>query len=136
MACGIFYSFRNGCPTAPRVDRRITKRWQRNSELIERRATEYARSKGYSFVTCGHTHLPLVSEIDGVRYLNSGTWIEPPPCPFVAVKGSDVRLEWWPLPGVEAPPEIESLRELPSPPVLRLIASRQKGCGNRQAAYY
>jgi hypothetical protein len=31
-----------------------------------------------------------------VFYLNSGTWIESPPCPFVAVKGQTVDLEYWP----------------------------------------
>ena len=29
-------------------------------------------------------------------YVNSGTWTEFPPCPFVAVKGDAVRLEYWP----------------------------------------
>ncbi len=44
---------------AARWIRRISKRWQRNSQLIERRAIEYARSRGFRYVTCGHTHLPL-----------------------------------------------------------------------------
>src|SRR5215469_11368083 len=97
IACGIFYYIQKGMPhRAARWVRRISKRWQRNSELIERRAIEYARSQGYRYVTCGHTHLPLESEEGGVRYINSGTWIESPPCPFVAVKGADIRLEWWP----------------------------------------
>src|SRR5512135_781402 len=103
---------------AARWIRRISKRWQRNSQLIGRRAAEYAKSKGYPCVTCGHTHLPLVSEVDGVHYINSGTWTEFPPCPFVAVKGADVRLGWWPLPGIEAPPAIETLREVPPLPAL------------------
>ena len=30
-------------------------------------------------------------------YVNSGTWTEAPPCPFVVVSGSEVRLEHWPL---------------------------------------
>ena len=42
-------------------------------------AIEYARSKGCNAVTCGHTHLPLEAEVDGVRYVNSGTWTEHPP---------------------------------------------------------
>jgi UDP-2,3-diacylglucosamine pyrophosphatase LpxH len=119
IGCGIFYFIQKWMPhRAARWIRRITKRWQRNSQLIERRATEYARSKGYSFVTCGHTHLPLASEVGGVRYFNSGTWIEPPPCPFVAVKGADVHLEWWPMPGAEAPPAVETVHEAPPLPAL------------------
>ena len=53
-------------------------------------------------MTCGHTHLPLVAEHDGVLYINSGTWIEAPPCPFVVVQGNQVRLEHWPLPQLAA----------------------------------
>ena len=98
IACGIFYYIQKYMPhRAARWVRRISKRWQRNSELVERRAIEYARSKGFRYVTCGHTHLPLVSESDGILYLNSGTWSDFPPCPFVVVQGSEVRLEGWPM---------------------------------------
>ena len=102
ISCGIFYYIQKWMPhRAARWIRRITKRWQRNSELIERRASEYAKSKGFSYVTCGHTHLPLSSVVDGVHYLNSGSWMEAPPCPFVSVRRGDVRLEFWPLPEVQ-----------------------------------
>src|SRR5258708_331426 len=85
LGSGIFYYIQEWMPhRASRWIRRISKRWQRNSQLIEQRATDYARGKGCHFVTCGHTHLPLTAEIDGVRYLNSGTWTEHAPCPFVA----------------------------------------------------
>jgi UDP-2,3-diacylglucosamine pyrophosphatase LpxH len=120
IACDVFYYIQKWMPhRAARWVRRISKRWQRNSELIERRATEYARSHGYRYVTCGHTHLTLVSEVDGVRYINSGTWIEHPPCPFVVVKGAEVRLEWWPLPAVEGTePEHEAVEAaVPAPPL-------------------
>jgi UDP-2,3-diacylglucosamine pyrophosphatase LpxH len=103
VSCGLFYYIQKWMPhRASRWVRRITKRFQRNSQLVERRAVEYAKGRGFSFVTCGHTHLPLQSDVDGVRYINSGTWIEHPPCPFVSVRGGDVRLEFWPRAGVEA----------------------------------
>jgi UDP-2,3-diacylglucosamine pyrophosphatase LpxH len=117
LGCGIFYYIQKWMPhRASRWIRRISKRWQRNSQLIERRATEYAASKGYRFVTCGHTHLPLTAEVEGVRYFNSGTWTEHPPCPFVSVKDSEVRLEWWPLPDVEpaSPGEESAARKPPA----------------------
>jgi UDP-2,3-diacylglucosamine pyrophosphatase LpxH len=99
VACGIFYYIQKWMPhRAARWIRRISKRWQRNSELIERRALEYARDRGFRFVTCGHTHLPLSVRHDSVLYINTGTWIESPPCPYVAVQGSEVRLEYWPHP--------------------------------------
>jgi UDP-2,3-diacylglucosamine pyrophosphatase LpxH len=98
IACGLFYYIQKYMPhRAARWIRRITKRFQRNSQLIARRASEYAASRGYRFVTCGHTHLAIEAENDGVRYVNSGTWIEAPPCPFVVVQGRTVRLEFWPL---------------------------------------
>ncbi len=101
IACGMFYFIQKWMPhRAARWIRRITKRFQRNSQVIERRASEYAASRGFRFVTCGHTHLPLTSEHDGVLYVNSGTWTEAPPCPFVVVQGNQVRLEHWPLPEV------------------------------------
>ncbi len=97
IACGLYFVIQKWMPhRASRWIRRISKRWQRNSQLIEQRSTDYARGKGFRFVTCGHTHLPLTSEVDGVHYLNSGTWTEHPPCPFVTVSGRDVRLEFWP----------------------------------------
>src|SRR3954468_23345228 len=113
-ACAIFYFIQKWMPhRAARWIRRITKRFQRNSQLIERRASEYARNRGYRYVTCGHTHLPLVAHHDGVTYINSGTWTEAPPCPFVVVQGDEVRLEEWPQAQAEAAQEADepSLRE-------------------------
>src|SRR4051794_33701235 len=44
VACWAFYYIQKWMPhRAARWVRRISKRWQRNSQLIERRATEYAR---------------------------------------------------------------------------------------------
>jgi UDP-2,3-diacylglucosamine pyrophosphatase LpxH len=101
LACGLFYFIQKWMPhRAARYIRRITKQWQRNSELIEHRAVEYARARGFRFVTCGHTHFPLTADHGEVLYLNSGTWTDFPPCPYVAVKGDRVRLEYWP-PGRE-----------------------------------
>jgi UDP-2,3-diacylglucosamine pyrophosphatase LpxH len=110
IACGVFYYIQKWMPhRAARWIRRISKRWQRNSELIERRAVEYARGRGFRFVTCGHTHLPLVSWHGDLLYINSGTWTEFAPCPFVAVVGNEVRLEYWPL--VDAEKEHDATRQ-------------------------
>jgi UDP-2,3-diacylglucosamine pyrophosphatase LpxH len=100
LASGVFYLIQKWMPhRAARFIRRISKRWQRNSQLVRERAVEYARSRGFHYVTCGHTHLALVVQDGDVLYINSGTWTELPPCPFVAVEGSDVRLEFWPMAG-------------------------------------
>ncbi len=79
IACGIFYYIQKWMPhRSARWIRRISKRWQRNSQLIERRAVAYAHGRGFRFVTCGHTHFPLISQDNGVFYVNSGTWTERP----------------------------------------------------------
>ena len=105
LGCGLFYSIQKWAPhRAARWIRRISKKWQRNSQLVQRGAVEYARGRGYRHVTCGHTHLPLTVEDQGVLYLNSGTWTEHPPCPFVAVRGGDVRLETWPPAAADVTP--------------------------------
>ena len=98
IGCGTFFYIQKWAPhNASRWIRRVSKRFQRNSRLVLQGAVEYARSKGCRHVTCGHTHLPLAAEVDGVRYFNTGTWTEHPPCPFLAVRGGEVRLQTWPI---------------------------------------
>ena len=103
VACAIFYWIQRVFPfNASRWIRRVTKKWQRNSEIVQEQALLYARLKKVPNVTCGHTHLALTAESHGVRYFNSGTWIESPPCPFVAVRGAEIELRTWPLAAVGA----------------------------------
>jgi UDP-2,3-diacylglucosamine pyrophosphatase LpxH len=122
VACGIFYYIQKYMPhRAARWIRRISKRWQRNSQLVERRAVEYARTHGFSYVTCGHTHYALSVEHDGIFYANTGSWTDFPPCPFLAVQGPEIRLCHWPLAGSEAEPGESALpqgeTELAPPPL-------------------
>jgi UDP-2,3-diacylglucosamine pyrophosphatase LpxH len=106
IACRGFYYVQKLMPhRAARWIRRISKKWQRNSQLIERRAVDYARSRGFRYVTCGHTHLAMASQHDEILYINSGTWTESPPCAFVAVVGAEVRLMYWPMAATENPDE-------------------------------
>lgn len=41
-------------------------------------AVEYAREQGFEAVTCGHTHYVEDVTVDGVRYINTGSWTEEP----------------------------------------------------------
>ena len=119
VACGVFYWIQKWAPhKTARWIRRNTKRFQRNSQLVQGRAIDYARSKGYRYVTCGHTHLTLTAEVDGVHYFNTGTWIEPPPCPFLAVVGDEVRLKAFPLVGFNPISEPAEKSETPAEPSL------------------
>lgn len=98
VGCGLYYWIQKFAPqNASRWVRRTSKKWQRNSQLIRDRAIDYAVHRDCRHVTCGHTHLALEAQARGVTYINSGTWTEHPPCPFVAVRGDKVWLAHWPL---------------------------------------
>ncbi|WP_435015303.1 UDP-2,3-diacylglucosamine diphosphatase [Tundrisphaera sp. TA3] len=122
IACGLFYWIQRWFPhRAARWIRRTTKKWQRNGPQVQDGAIEYARSLGCQAVTCGHTHSPLVAEKDGILYVNSGTWIESSPCPFVSVKDGEVLLRTWPPAGVPLPAGREDAdEEEPGPPRKRI----------------
>jgi UDP-2,3-diacylglucosamine pyrophosphatase LpxH len=98
IACGVFYYIQKWAPhQTARAIRRVSKEWQRSSDLIREGAVAYAASRGCSHVACGHTHLPMIEEAGGMLYANSGTWTEHPPCPFLSIAGDEIRLEYWPI---------------------------------------
>ncbi len=43
---------------------------------FEEKLTELARSRDCDGVICGHIHQPAIRDIDGIRYMNSGDWVE------------------------------------------------------------
>jgi UDP-2,3-diacylglucosamine pyrophosphatase LpxH len=43
---------------------------------FEEKLTELARSRSCDGVICGHIHHPAIREIDGIKYMNSGDWVE------------------------------------------------------------
>lgn len=47
-----------------------------NASDFDRMLTDMARTKGCQGVICGHIHRPEDRIIDGIRYLNSGDWVE------------------------------------------------------------
>jgi UDP-2,3-diacylglucosamine pyrophosphatase LpxH len=102
VACGLFQCIQKWAPHhTARYIRQVSKQWQRSSLLIRDGAVAYAESKGCRYVACGHTHLPVIEEVRGVVYANSGTWTELPPCPFLSISRDDVRLEYWPSASAE-----------------------------------
>jgi UDP-2,3-diacylglucosamine pyrophosphatase LpxH len=54
-------------------------------------AVEYAKENGYRAVTCGHTHFAEDTVVDGVRYVNTGSWTEQPVY-ALAIDGSRMEL--------------------------------------------
>lgn len=43
---------------------------------FEEKLTELARSRNCDGIICGHIHHPAIREIDGIKYMNSGDWVE------------------------------------------------------------
>ncbi|HTF80564.1 MAG TPA: UDP-2,3-diacylglucosamine diphosphatase [Cytophagales bacterium] len=42
----------------------------------ETKLSQLAKEKGCYGVICGHIHCPEIREVDGIKYLNSGDWVE------------------------------------------------------------
>jgi len=71
---------------------RLNTRWLRLADKVEHGALVYAAHHDASIVFCGHTHIPMSSERDGIRYFNSGSWIGEQ-CTYVAVGESGIEIQ-------------------------------------------
>ncbi|RJQ27109.1 hypothetical protein C4577_02190 [Candidatus Parcubacteria bacterium] len=60
-------------------------------KFVEQQATKYALEKGCNGVITGHTHYHEDREINGVRFINCGSWVETP-CHYVKIS-SEVMLK-------------------------------------------
>ena len=43
---------------------------------FERNLAKYCKSRGYDGVVCGHIHTPEIKDVNGIRYMNDGDWVE------------------------------------------------------------
>jgi len=64
-----YYSF------SQEIKDKVKKAVAKTSDF-DRMLTDMARTKGCQGVICGHIHRPEDRMIDGIRYLNSGDWVE------------------------------------------------------------
>jgi UDP-2,3-diacylglucosamine pyrophosphatase LpxH len=48
------------------------------TQAVSRSAVHFAAQNGYAAITCGHTHFPEETVVDGIRYINTGAWTEEP----------------------------------------------------------
>jgi UDP-2,3-diacylglucosamine pyrophosphatase LpxH len=54
---------------------RLNTSWLRLSPKVASGALAYAKLRGADRILCGHTHLPMHAERDGISYHNAGCWI-------------------------------------------------------------
>jgi len=65
--------------------------WKRNSLEVAKGALRFARSMKVDYVFCGHTHIINTAEDYGIKYYNTGSWIEKP-SGFITITGGEVKL--------------------------------------------
>jgi UDP-2,3-diacylglucosamine pyrophosphatase LpxH len=66
--------------------------WLRLSDEVASGAIKYAKTRGANYVFCGHTHLARKLELSGIKYWNSGCWVESP-SHLITLKGEQVVLK-------------------------------------------
>jgi UDP-2,3-diacylglucosamine pyrophosphatase LpxH len=86
-------------------------------EFVKRQSVRYARSQGCQGIIAGHTHFADDEWIEGIHYLNTGSWVDHP-CTYVIVNGEDAELCLWDDGTLKPRREKEAL-----PGVTRLTAS-------------
>jgi UDP-2,3-diacylglucosamine pyrophosphatase LpxH len=67
-----------GKPVARFIDR-LNTRWLRMSEKVASGALFHARTRRASRIFCGHTHVAMRAEQNGVAYYNTGAWVDEQP---------------------------------------------------------
>jgi len=55
---------------------RLNTRWLRLSAQVAQGALSYAKQGRAERIFCGHTHVPLCEQRDGVEYYNCGAWVD------------------------------------------------------------
>src|SRR5947208_630046 len=70
---------------------RLNTRWLRLSAQVARGALSYAKQGKAERIFCGHTHVPMRQEFDGVEYYNSGAWVDMH-CTYVTVSQHGVAI--------------------------------------------
>lgn len=71
--------------------KRRAKLLTRNSEAVRFGAVEFAKKHGINAIFCGHTHMALLTESDGIIYGNDGTWQSDDPH-FIGVNHENIQL--------------------------------------------
>jgi UDP-2,3-diacylglucosamine pyrophosphatase LpxH len=70
---------------------RLNTRWLRLSAQVAQGALSHAKQGKAERIFCGHTHVPLALEQDGVEYYNSGAWVDLR-CTYITVSLEGVKI--------------------------------------------
>jgi UDP-2,3-diacylglucosamine pyrophosphatase LpxH len=70
---------------------RLNTRWLRLCTKVSSGAISYARQGGIDRMFCGHTHVAMHLEQDGIEYYNTGAWINPT-ATYIAVGSEGVHI--------------------------------------------
>jgi UDP-2,3-diacylglucosamine pyrophosphatase LpxH len=70
---------------------RIHIRWLRLTQKVAAGAHAHARFHQADRIFCGHTHVPLSQERDGIEYYNSGSWTDSRPT-YITVDAEGVQI--------------------------------------------
>ena len=65
--------------------------WKRNVLEVARGALRLGQAQGADYVFCGHTHIIDTDETNGVKYFNTGSWVDHP-SGFITISGDQVKL--------------------------------------------
>ncbi len=78
----MLHDFRMKLGARPVHVAQYAKRWRRFYAYLRKsvmlNAVNYAAENGFKAVTCGHTHYAEEQFVNGIRYINTGTWTERP----------------------------------------------------------
>jgi UDP-2,3-diacylglucosamine pyrophosphatase LpxH len=70
---------------------RLHIRWLRLTEKVAAGATAHARFHQAERIFCGHTHIALHQERDGISYYNSGSWTDSRPT-YITIDAQGVQI--------------------------------------------
>jgi len=59
---------------------------------MARRAINYAKLRNIDYIFCGHTHKDNYFESRGVKYYNSGSWVDFPSS-YIIIKGRNIEIK-------------------------------------------
>jgi hypothetical protein len=102
----------------------LNTRWLRLSGKVAAGALTYGTQHGVDCIFCGHTHVAMQAERNGIRYYNSGSWIDGSRCTYITVGRDGVGVRTFAPEGFSArPQEAEQIAPEPEDEAAELPAN-------------